>query len=898
MEWVTSLILQDADTFVATQEGDLSNVIAGSARAQVRGDAVTLAETSPFHAIVGAAEQDGRWWFVTRDGAYLRADDFLGPLTRVATTRGRGVQFSYRTWRGLLARVGEEGGAWLGHGDAFGPLAVDGTVLDAAFLDNGVGLVAVAPGALLRTADMGQTFTPVDVGPEGVRYVDVDPRDRARLLVFTTTGTLVSDGGALRPYGGDDPPAPAIPDSAERALRAALRLRAPIAHGTILTDDRVAWVTHDAFHVADRSASPPRDVHPPAGRCALHGWGPKVLASCGTEGGSELHVLGEGDRWSSLRVVRASERIVTSDDGRTLVVSGACESGRGLHERAPVCAYDGSGWATLHLSPNAHVLSVYGDRVLYETVSYEEDAASPLVSVRLSRMGDRDEGRPLTLEHGDAVARFAQFTSDGSVAAIAERGGRSFTALGPVDGPLALRPLPDGAEQVAFASSTRGVAVGRHLHECWATVDGARTWTPLRFPVDGDVSSVRVLRERTRYGEARGVPLWCGPQACWIGTRGIWADPSSAAARFSTAREALASTEPTPLDRPGERSGNQVLARDRWTCEPAAARPQDRARWARESTERRHAPGGYVDIAHAGADATSGRFTFTWSGVDDRGRFRARARPSELPPLAPPAPAATLAVVHVARGFVILRRCRESVYTDCELWAQRAGQGLTRLVALDAVAGTLQNAMAVQGTLGLADGGVAVHLGVGRAGRADVLLQLDARGQITRRRGTAWSEPAPHRFLAVAPEGPGLAVLSGASPRTVHFIGMDATRPQRLLGRVASDHAPLCQGASATRIVSLDYEVQQSVTLRADAATSLYRAGSQMAVLFGLDPSGSLCIQGFQGPQEPSFDAAGHRGEIAQLGGHPELRATPRGMELVVHGPSADQTSLCERTHE
>lgn len=326
---------------------------------------MTLAETNPLHSIVGAAEQDGRWWFVTRDGVYLRADDFLGPLTRVATTRGKGVQFSYRTWRGLLVRIWNEDGAWLGTGDTFAPLAVEGAVLDAAFLDNGVGLVAVAPGTLLRTADMGQTSPPSTWAP--------------RAPGTSTPTRATAAGCSCSPPRGRWPPTAAPPSSptaattprrppspTRRGARPPRRAPTPRAHRA--RDDphrRPGRVGHRRRLPPRRPlGAAPREVPPPGQRCSLHRVGVEGARQLRHRGrGAKLHVLGDGDRWSSLRVVRAGERLVTSDDGRTLAVAGACEAGRVAHERTPLCVYDGSGWSTLHLSPNASVLSVYGDRV-------------------------------------------------------------------------------------------------------------------------------------------------------------------------------------------------------------------------------------------------------------------------------------------------------------------------------------------------------------------------------------------------------------------------------------------------------------------------------------------------------------------------------------------------------
>ena len=71
-----------------------------------------------------------------------------------------------------------------------------------------------------------------------------------------------------------------------------------------------------------------------------------------------------------------------------------------------------------------------------------------------------------------------------------------------------------GPRSIAFVDARRGMAVGPHLGQVWATTDGAASWTPLPIPLDGDPAAVPLV-----------YPLTCTISSCSSGTEVVWADP-------------------------------------------------------------------------------------------------------------------------------------------------------------------------------------------------------------------------------------------------------------------------------------------------------------------------------------------------------------------------------------
>ncbi len=315
--------------------------------------------------------------------------------------------------------------------------------------------------------------------------------------------------------------------------------------------------------------------------------------------------------------------------------------------------------------------------------------------------------------------------------------------------------------------------------------------------------------------------------------------------------------------------------------------------WTRELPTRLFGPGGWVDVAHpASADPASGRFTFTWSGADARGRFRGQGRPGVIAPLDPPAGASQLFAVHVARGFVLLQRCRDG---DCELWAQPQRLPPVRVGSLKAMLADPDGRPATLGSLPLADGGVAVRIGTTDApSEADAVLRFDARGRLVRQRGFTWTVPVPRRALAVTPEGPGLGLLVPWSSYEVRFFGMDPRQPPRALGVIEPGVPQACASDEGPSFLAPGDEYRQQLSLRWQSGEAVVFVRPFMRTVLGFGADRRPCARGFQTPFESGFGADMLRADIARFGGVPSLRAVGGAIELAVRGPTTDRTATCQ----
>lgn len=891
--WVAAVLeSRNAVTTVSEQEGAF-NVMAGTVRAQVRGETVRVAETSPLHKLMGAIEENGHWTFLTEDGTYLHADTFLGPLRRVATTGGRPIDTFLLSHHSMLAIGRRQDGAWRAREGRMQPLNTPEPLIDAALTPRGIGFAAIESGVLLRTTDAGSSFEPVNLQGEAIRFVDTDPTNPERLWLYGIAGSvLVSDsGGPPQPLGGEAPTRAAL--SSEQTT-ATFRATGPCAENAIvLGASRLAWITGGRVLLASATGEP-AEVQSPARRCSYDGWGSTLLASCPDGDAMEYHRLVEGNLWASLGTYRTSGVPVPSADGRSLLLYGACEETPYAFGRSPVCVYDGNTFRTRQIIGDSSVLSMWGRHVLTDstanTAGVSESDRRP--DVRMLSLDSADDGQRMETDPPGGEVSFAQFTPEGEVVAVVQREGRWHTGFGAVGRPLVLRDLPNGARQVAFASRTHGVAIGDNLSQAWVTTDGAVSWAPLSLPVDGDVSSVSLIRPRRPY-ERIEPSVSCTSELCRIGSRALWMAPGSQAIRYVSSRMKLASTEPVSLSSEAPERGAHLMSGHRIVCDPVESTSQARSDWLSAVSRRRVAPGGFLDIVRGASDATSGRFDFEWRGTDARGRFRGRARNVELPPLTN-AESPTLSVVHVARQFVLFERCR-SEERGCELWTQQSGRGTTRVADLAVYADMAGPSLPVRATLGLPDGGVVVHLGLGPYGRVDVLLQLGPTGQRVRERNTTWRDDSPLRLLALGSTGPGLALLDPGEAGTVRFIGMDATQPPRPVGRISRRPIAVCEGPTPTLLVGRESATQLSVSLQRAPSRNLYDAARFMSSLLGIDARGEVCLAGMQRARLPNSasDVAHILDEMALLGGQPEIRATGRGLQLLADDGARGQTATC-----
>jgi hypothetical protein len=102
----------------------------------------------------------------------------------------------------------------------------------------------------------------------------------------------------------------------------------------------------------------------------------------------------------------------------------------------------------------------------------------------------------------------------------------------------------------------------------------------------------------------------------------------------------------------------------------------------------------------------------------------------------------------------------------------------------------------VRDAMALPGGGAALLLSLRDTydARVDLVLELDARGAIVRRRGFAWSSREPVSMLARSRRGVGLAVASAGEPQRLTFFGLDPRDSGREAGTVPLSELRACSG--------------------------------------------------------------------------------------------------------
>lgn len=885
--------------YLAGRDGEALLTTAGTLRARIEGDRVTLGALGTLTPIVSAAADGERWWFLTHDGGLFSSQGFLGSLTRVASSGGQALEYWFPSTGIAVARNALDGVAWLGGEGGLRrvPAPLDAPLLDGTFADGRFGAFAVAPGVLYRTADGGQTFERVDLGAAAVRWVDQDPGDRRRLLLSTTEGRLeLGASGPPRVVRESDFPdvSDRLPQDARTALVRAFDRRSVPADTRLLADGAMARLEGERLLLTDPSGAE-RSIELPSGTCdAVWHWGARPMVDCHRQHSVELLALDPDGSWSSVRTMRFGPSILwASVDGSTLALNNPCDDDD-YNARAGVCVRSGSGWRTQRLSADSQMIDLYGEWILYETVTLDGDAH--LVNVRLSRIGDRDEGRALTLSDRDAVVRFALFTPEGLVAGLASRGEERFALVGRPDETLQLRPAPRDAVEVAFASATRGIAVGRDLSKVWVTTDGAVSWQPLSLPVDGDAASVRLVNDRRRYERFRQPSVACTRWACMLGNRAVWYAPDAAFAAHLEEPTALAAQQAPPPQPPDPEEFNNSQW-GYWTCN-VTVDGSAQVRWAREAPGRVFGPDGWLDaVPPAAATAAAPRFALRWTAMDAQGRFSLASRAAPVPPVelpgTGPLASQTLRPVVFTRALAVVERCAtRDDETRCDLLVARPGQPIARLDATRTLLQSLYVTNKVRQALGLADGGAALLLGSDEDLRGEVLLRLSPDGAVAGTRGYSWpSNFHLTRYLAVSPQGPGVAVANARAPRVFTFHGMNPQEAPRRLGELPTGRLRACNGPiQGTLIQGGSWQYRTTLSLSAPGR-SLYNATSGTRTVFELDGQGA-CLRAFAAT-DGGYSSTQQRDDLIALGGVLSLRASGGGVTGALLGPTATAPITC-----
>lgn len=907
---------EDADGAVLVQALGL--------RARVRGSAVEWASEATLHPVVARARDGDRWLFATQDGVLFRSDSFTGPLVRVGETDRRELDVGFVS-TGVLAAGTREGRLWLGGpGDVFRPAVApaDGPLIDAGFIDRSFGVVAVSPGRLFRTTDGGAHYEPVNTGSHAVLVVYPNPDG----FVLTTTGGPMwvgPNGPAVAHTGSIADLHESLSSETERALRASLRSDYPLAYPTalatpgaaVLSNGQVALVDgQDAVILGPEGIVARMEL--PGQNCLLHAWGSRWLAQCQADDDTHTLHFTRGDRpWSELYRGRIDGAVVAGRDGSSIVLVGtSCDENERPHEhdQTPLCWYDGTRWQSRTLQGRVYLLDVWGETVLYREFdeAMDEEHAPPVYMVRMDEPG---EGSPVPLDMPSATLVYASFTDDGQIAGTARKGNELYAAIGGTALPLAVSPLPQGAIQVAFANATHGIAVGEHLGEVWVTTDGAHNWRRLDIPLDGDPAGL-LLRGRPRFfGDVYRVEVSCSAAACTVGSRLVWmasrgsSTAASMSLRLRAARRAPVRTEEAPAV-----TDSGMFHAGEWNCAPVRSGPT----MSVLPTGRLYGTGGWVELQGAIGDVASGGLVgFFWGGTDERGRFRVRSRSGVIGSLTLPAGATVGQTVLfprlVTRTLALIERCTTANYDSyCDaIVAPRGGAprvSFTHRALLDLNGRriVLMNAM------GLPDGGAAVHLRpaegdetLGLVGnnrlsrrerlepRVDLLVRLDARGQIVAQRGFVWAPGPVVRMLARGPAGPGLVVASASEPRVLRFYGLDPDDAGQVISTLPASRLGVCRGSAGNN---------PRVTLVSVSAAgfgpTLYVGAAQMMPPYNarvmLEVGSEVCLRGVAfwsiDPNEP-----GERDFLAALGGAPGFWAVEGMLRGAAMDAAADRALEC-----
>ncbi len=284
-------------------------------------------EAPPIDGLEAVLPFAGGWRFVT-DDTVLDSDSFVGPLRQhdlLSVGRpGRGTGRVVRVHHGTL-----EGAP---------PPAIDGTVLDAAFVDERRGVLVVEPGRGMSTEDGGGRWTALNGGPFSGAFAA-----QGRRWFETRRGCFeLQDGGALvdvpcetmpafRPLDLRETEPPATPAGAPQLVPFPILRAASGGPGRLWLEgpDRVSEIELSTGNVVA-----PRFQLPP---CASASRGTRYLLGehldviCGdtAEGPATLLRHHPDGSWRELiRYYRTSVRMGPScsvrEDGRAVVCAGGC----------------------------------------------------------------------------------------------------------------------------------------------------------------------------------------------------------------------------------------------------------------------------------------------------------------------------------------------------------------------------------------------------------------------------------------------------------------------------------------------------------------------------------------------------------------------------------------------
>ncbi|MFO0652605.1 MAG: hypothetical protein U0326_40695 [Polyangiales bacterium] len=283
-------------------------LLAGNLRVIVRDDGVEVSSTLTERSLSWAQQRDdGRWYFLTRDGLALTARSFTGPFEASEPLPRRLMSDELPPDAGTVAAAALrlDDGAWVRLDERARPATIESDYADVAtdlrFVGPRRALALVSPNLVGLSDDGGETWTNLDTpGDTPLRFA-VDDRGATLIEGARFRWRLNERGDALAKTdarGTDHSAEPALarwgawwrehlwPDGATLRFDAALGVAR--AHG----DQLIAW-RNEGF-VALRRDGTRRAVDvtgAPLGYCDLSPFGDELLADCHAEEDAPARLL-------------------------------------------------------------------------------------------------------------------------------------------------------------------------------------------------------------------------------------------------------------------------------------------------------------------------------------------------------------------------------------------------------------------------------------------------------------------------------------------------------------------------------------------------------------------------------------------------------------------------------
>ncbi len=833
---------------VRTGPDGSDDVVIGDTRVTIGADAVRWATVTFTDAIMSATPVANGWVFVMSEGYLAFSETFLGAPRRLGNLSN--AIGSIAPGVGRVAIVTDTG--QLVGTDGSGPpapmaLPGDPTVLAAAFIDAQHGIVVLSGRPLLRTADGGSTWTDVDLGPAAA--FDALAWN-GRLVALTTAGArAIGNDGAVtatspppeRLMGFEALTTPATLarlslDMVTHHVREMVPQAIRRPDGTLLVqqDHRLLSIDPTMGSVV-RSQADPLPEH-----CQLTTWGSAVGAKC-FGAAPALYRSADGFAFERIDVYSAADAEL-SDDGRHALWAGACP---GIEIPADVAAVpvtasqlycallDGHGERrTLAISGrDAQVLGFRGGRALVRSFPTEDDRGAVLTTVDL----DSGRSRVVAIDPAGMSPQMgvlsARWLPDGQIAVViapeqtAAAGYRSPIvpgvrfAIGSPEATLATQEIGAGTVAASFADAMHGVAVGMDIAHIVRTLDGGRTWRPVRVPVDG-------LPERVELGNARAnarPTIACDESGCDVAYR-VRIDGWGEAPEGPPAAMAASAPAPPRATRPSE---PENAAPTRFDCQLPT--PRNAATTTSESESdsdpsarpdpRTVTIGGGANLATLSVHVDGARLAISanWQGEDLRGAFRAASPIASLELPHPDAETAeqqsSYALRGATRSALLFERCTvaEGHEPRCHvLWAS-AGGGIREVSDILAFRAAFDsNEQAEVGLVApLADGGMLVQWFITSpfSGR-ERYVRIDPSGQVIAQRSAVFinqssarsaSQLAP-RSLIVAGNRVGYARPSDRHADRFGVTFLDGPERESEVAAPSTQAVPACRAPAANAV--------------------------------------------------------------------------------------------------